>query len=195
MVGAGPLWLNEPRAFLFDEPLSNLDAKLRVQTRAEPARMHRELGATMLYVTHDQEEAMTLGDRIAVMNEGRLQQVAPPLEVYRRPAKVFVAGFVGSPAMNFFPCILETGDNAAPRRACDGCALPLECTAFAPEMAGCALVGGIRPPDLVLVVQEDADLTALVDTVEPLGSDLHVQPARPGAVRDRELALVTCAAA
>jgi len=194
-VALGRAIVREPRAFLFDEPLSNLDAKLRVQTRAELARMHRELGATMLYVTHDQEEAMTLGDRIAVMNEGRLQQVAPPLEVYRRPANVFVAGFVGSPAMNFFHCILETGDNGAPRLACDGFALPLEGIALAREPAGRELVLGIRPQDLELVALEDADLTARVDVVEPLGSELLVHLARPGAVRDRELVLVTSAEA
>lgn len=138
---------------------------------------------------------MTLGDRIAVMNEGRLQQVAPPLEVYRRPANVFVAGFVGSPAMNFFHCILETGDNGAPRLACDGSALPLEGIALAREPAGRELVLGIRPQDLELVVLEDADLTARVDVVEPLGSELLVHLARPGAVRDRELVLVTSAEA
>src|SRR3954451_11087877 len=93
--------VREPKVFLFDEPLSNLDAKLRVETRAELARLHRRLGATVVYVTHDQEEAMTLGSRVAVMRDGFLQQVAPPMELYRRPANQFVAGFVGSPAMNF----------------------------------------------------------------------------------------------
>jgi ABC-type sugar transport system ATPase subunit len=106
-VALGRAIVREPAAFLFDEPLSNLDAKLRVQTRAELSRLHRRLGATMIYVTHDQEEAMTLGDRVAVMNSGVFQQVAPPMELYRSPANVFVAGFVGSPAMNFFDCELR----------------------------------------------------------------------------------------
>jgi multiple sugar transport system ATP-binding protein len=194
-VALGRAIVREPRAFLFDEPLSNLDAKLRVQTRAELARIHRELGATMLYVTHDQEEAMTLGDRIAVMNEGRLQQVAPPLEVYRRPANVFVAGFVGSPAMNFFRCTLETGEDGAPCLACDGFALPLAGIALEREPAGRELLLGVRPQDLEVVAPEGADLTARVDVVEPLGSELLVHLARPGAMRDRELVLVTSAEA
>src|ERR671928_1553518 len=102
-VALGRAIVREPKVFLFDEPLSNLDAKLRVETRAELARLHRRLRATVVYVTHDQEEAMTLGSRVAVMRDGFLQQVAPPMELYRRPANRFVAGFVGSPAMNFLP--------------------------------------------------------------------------------------------
>src|SRR6187455_2981297 len=102
-VAVGRAIVREPKVFLFDEPLSNLDAKLRVETRAELARLHRRLAATVVYVTHDQEEAMTLGSRVAVMRDGFLQQVAPPMELYRRPANRFVAGFVGSPAMNFLP--------------------------------------------------------------------------------------------
>ncbi len=102
-VALGRAIVREPKVFLFDEPLSNLDAKLRVETRAELARLHRRLGATVVYVTHDQEEAMTLGWRVAVMRDGFLQQVAPPMELYRRPANRFVAEFVGSPAMNFLP--------------------------------------------------------------------------------------------
>ena len=102
-VALGRAIVREPKVFLFDEPLSNLDAKLRVETRAELARLHRRLGATVVYVTHDQEEAMTLGWRVAVMRDGLLQQVAPPMELYRQPANRFVAGFVGSPAMNFLP--------------------------------------------------------------------------------------------
>ncbi len=99
-VALGRAIVREPLAFLFDEPLSNLDARLRVETRAELARLHQRLGATMVYVTHDQVEAMTLGTRVAVMHEGVLQQVAPPMELYRQPANLFVAGFIGSPGMN-----------------------------------------------------------------------------------------------
>ena len=94
-VALGRAMVREPKVFLFDEPLSNLDAKLRVETRAELARLHRRLGATIVYVTHDQEEAMTLGGRVTVMRDGLVEQVGPPMEVYRRPATVFVAGFVG----------------------------------------------------------------------------------------------------
>src|SRR5690348_7780254 len=100
-VALGRAIVREPKAFLFDEPLSNLDAQLRVETRAELARLHRRLGATMVYVTHDQVEAMTLGTRVAVLKDGTLQQVAPPMELYRRPLNQFVASFIGSPSMNF----------------------------------------------------------------------------------------------
>ena len=102
-VAIGRAIVREPRVFLFDEPLSNLDAALRVQMRLELARLHQELGTTMVYVTHDQVEAMTLGDRIALFNGGRLEQVGPPLEVYERPRSRFVAGFLGQPQMNFLP--------------------------------------------------------------------------------------------
>jgi ABC-type sugar transport system ATPase subunit len=102
-VALGRAIVRSPQVFLLDEPLSNLDARLRVSTRSELLRLQRRLGATMLYVTHDQEEAMTLGDRIAVMRGGKVEQLGPPLEVYRRPVSRFVAGFVGSPAMNFLP--------------------------------------------------------------------------------------------
>src|SRR6476620_4022139 len=129
-VALGRAIVREPKVFLFDEPLSNLDAKLRVETRAELARLHRRLGATVVYVTHDQEEAMTLGNRVAVMRDGFLQQVAPPMELYRRPANRFVAGFVGSPGMNFLP----------------GSILKSE----APG-GGKGLTLGIRPHDLTIV--------------------------------------------
>ena len=134
--------------FLFDEPLSNLDAKLRLETRAELARLHRRLAATMVYVTHDQEEALTLGTRVAVMNEGRVEQVGPPLEVYRRPETLFVATFVGSPAMNLLPAdllpSLSRGDGTL----------------------------GIRPHDIAVVAPGAGDSDALVDVVEPRGSEL-----------------------
>ena len=106
-VAIGRAIVREPDVFLFDEPLSNLDAALRVSTRVEIARLHRLLGATMVYVTHDQIEAMTLADRIVVMNQGRIEQVGKPLDLYYTPANLFVAGFIGSPAMNFFPATVE----------------------------------------------------------------------------------------
>jgi multiple sugar transport system ATP-binding protein len=151
-VALGRAIVREPKVFLFDEPLSNLDAKLRVETRAELARLHRRLAATVVYVTHDQEEAMTLGSRVAVMRDGHLQQVAPPMELYRRPANRFVAGFVGSPAMNFLPTELMAGlSQSSPR--------------------GAATLG-IRPQDLTIVPRGSGDLDAWVDVVEPRGSEL-----------------------
>ncbi|WP_017616637.1 ABC transporter ATP-binding protein, partial [Nocardiopsis gilva] len=107
-VAMGRAIVRSPKAFLMDEPLSNLDAKLRVQMRAEISRIQRNLGVTTIYVTHDQVEAMTLGDRVAVLKKGVLQQVAPPQELYERPANIFVAGFIGSPAMNLLQARLET---------------------------------------------------------------------------------------
>ncbi|MGE3804527.1 MAG: ABC transporter ATP-binding protein [Gemmataceae bacterium] len=167
-VALGRAMVREPAAFLLDEPLSNLDARLRVQTRAELARMHRSLKATMLYVTHDQEEAMTLGDRVAVLNEGRLQQLAPPMEIYRRPVNAFVAGFIGSPAMNFFRCKhrqeasskLETGEFSLQ---------------FANQLpAGAEVLLGIRPQDIRLAEGDQGDARARVDVVQPLGSDIVI---------------------
>jgi multiple sugar transport system ATP-binding protein len=152
-VALGRAIVREPKVFLFDEPLSNLDAKLRVETRAELARLHRRLGATVVYVTHDQEEAMTLGWRVAVMRDGFLQQLAPPMELYRRPANHFVAEFVGSPGMNFLP-----GDTV-------------------PGVAGgrgSALTLGVRPHDLAIVPQGAGDVDAWVDVVESRGSELLV---------------------
>jgi multiple sugar transport system ATP-binding protein len=150
-VALGRAIVREPKVFLFDEPLSNLDAKLRVETRAELARLHRRLGATIVYVTHDQEEAMTLGSRVAVMRDGFLQQVAPPMELYRHPANRFVAGFVGSPAMNFLA--------------------PGELPRVQPRRGGML---GIRPHDVALVPAGSGEADARVDVVEPRGSELLV---------------------
>jgi multiple sugar transport system ATP-binding protein len=181
-VALGRAIVREPQAFLFDEPLSNLDAKLRVQTRAELARLHRRLGATMVYVTHDQEEAMTLGDRIAVLHEGRLQQCAPPLEVYQRPVNAFVAGFVGNPAMNFLACDLRR----------DGTKLQVEGESFRFAIDSTASLEagkesrraqlGIRPQDLEVVATDQADLVARVDVIEPLGAEVlaHLELGKNG---------------
>jgi multiple sugar transport system ATP-binding protein len=147
-VALGRAIVREPKVFLFDEPLSNLDAKLRVETRAELARLHRRLRATIVYVTHDQEEAMTLGSKVAVMRDGFLQQVAPPMELYRRPANLFVAGFVGSPAMNF----LTRED--VPRGL---------------RFSGATL--GIRPHDLTIVAAGQGDEDAWVELIESRGSE------------------------
>jgi multiple sugar transport system ATP-binding protein len=161
-VALGRAIVREPKVFLFDEPLSNLDAKLRVDTRAELARLHRRLGVTVVYVTHDQEEAMTLGWRVTVMRDGRIQQVAPPMELYRRPANRFVAEFVGSPAMNFLPADILPSGTASAR-------------------PGATL--GIRPHDVAIVEPGRGDLDAWVDVVEPRGSELLVY-LRLGGDRD-----------
>jgi multiple sugar transport system ATP-binding protein len=151
-VALGRAIVREPKAFLFDEPLSNLDARLRIETRAELARLHRRLATTGIYVTHDQEEAMTLGHRLAVMREGQIEQVDAPMEVYRRPATLFVAGFVGSPEINLLP-----GDSVP---------------ALAPPAADAVI--GMRPHDVMLVDASAGDLRARVDVVEHRGSDLLV---------------------
>jgi multiple sugar transport system ATP-binding protein len=152
-VALGRAIVREPKVFLFDEPLSNLDAKLRVETRAELARLHRRLGATVVYVTHDQEEAMTLGSRVAVMRDGFLQQVAPPMEIYRHPANRFVAGFVGSPGMNFLPGVVLKSEA---------------------QGGGNGLTLGVRPHDVAIVLRGTGDIDAWVDVVEPRGSELLV---------------------
>lgn len=170
-VALGRALVREPAAFLFDEPLSNLDAALRVRTRAELVRLHRRLGTTMVYVTHDQEEAMTLGDRIAVMRGGVIEQIAAPLEVYRRPASLFVATFVGSPPMNVLPC--EVCD-----RGVQGEGWFLELARALPR-PGTKLHFGVRPTDLEIVPPERGLGRATIDVVETLGatSIVHLEGA------------------
>jgi multiple sugar transport system ATP-binding protein len=173
-VALGRAIVRAPSVFLLDEPLSNLDARLRVRTRAELARIHQHLGTTMLYVTHDQEEAMTLGDRIAVMQEGVLQQVAPPLDVYRTPANVFVAGFIGSPAINLLPCALDD-------QQLRGRSFRFPSPGHLGAAAGReGLLVGSRPQDATLVGGGDGDLNGTVDMVEPLGPELLAHVALAG---------------
>jgi ABC-type sugar transport system ATPase subunit len=167
-VALGRAIVREPRAFLLDEPLSNLDPSLRVDTRRELALLHRRLGATMVYVTHDQEEAMTLGTRLAVMREGGLEQVGTPLEIYRQPANVFVATFLGSPAMNVWPCDVTIRGDVA-QLACEG--LRLEIRGIENGSAGQEKVlAGVRPHDVDLTPPESGDALGRVDVVEPLGA-------------------------
>src|SRR5581483_2984529 len=156
-VAMGRAIVREPTAFLLDEPLSNLDAKLRIQTRAEITRIHRRVGATTVYVTHDQTEAMTLGDRLAVMNDGIIQQLGPPSELYEEPKNLFVAGFIGAPPMNFLPGRVEDGQLRLPltsfalddgmRKRLDG--VPAGQTVIvgvrAEDFEDAALVNGDRP--------------------------------------------------
>lgn len=161
--------VRHPQVFLFDEPLSNLDASLRVEMRAELSQLHRRLNATIIYVTHDQVEAMTMGQRIAVMNDGQLQQYAKPLEVYRQPANVFVAGFIGSPAINLFSGALTAAEDGWRFQGEDfelGIASATE-----PPYAAAAL--GVRPEDLKLQDGGGA-FGAEVRVVEPVGSEMYV---------------------
>jgi ABC-type sugar transport system ATPase subunit len=173
--------VREPRAFLLDEPLSNLDPTLRAGTRAELARLQRRLHATVLHVTHDQEEAMTLGHRVAVMSEGRVQQVAPPLTLYREPVNLFVAGFVGSPPMNLIPgTVTEGGFRGA------GIELP---GARPPRGVGGPVVLGVRPHDLRCERDgREGSVAGTVELVEPLGSETILHVAAAGA--DRTLTVV-----
>jgi multiple sugar transport system ATP-binding protein len=175
-VALGRAIVREPAVFLFDEPLSNLDARLRVQTRAELVRLHRELRTTMVYVTHDQVEAMTMGQRIAVLRGGALQQVAPPLDLYHRPANRFVAAFIGSPPMNFFSGRAEAGPAGL---RFSGRSFQLELPAARRLAASAGEVSlGIRPEHLALA-DLDADFRFHVLVVEPLGAETLVHGRTP----------------
>jgi len=172
-VAMGRAMVREPRVFLLDEPLSNLDARLRVRIRGEIAALQKRLGSTMLYVTHDQVEAMTLGDRVAVLNQGRLQQLATPRELYRRPANVFVAGFMGHPGMNIFPAeLLDTGDTDLCLRW-EGRTLPIppERQAALRPYVGQPLQAGLRPEAFHPPAERLAWLVAEVANVESLGHE------------------------
>jgi sn-glycerol 3-phosphate transport system ATP-binding protein len=163
-VAMGRAIVREPKLFLFDEPLSNLDAKLRVAMRAEIKRLQRRLGVTSLFVTHDQVEAMTLGDRLVVMHEGRAAQIASPMEIFERPADTYVAGFIGSPAMNFLPAtITEDGKVAA---LSDGNVIALPSGQYAAR-PGQKVTLGIRPEHISL----PGPLRLMTDLIEPLGSE------------------------
>ena len=173
-VALGRAIVREPKVFLFDEPLSNLDAALRVNTRNELVRLHRRLGATMLYVTHDQVEAMTMGQRICVMNQGKVAQIGKPLDVYRQPADAFVARFLGNPPMNLMPARLVTQDGQ--RMAQVGTALlPLAAwTAAQLDATEGRLLVGVRPEELSLRAAGGTDahgLRGVVSAVEPLGAE------------------------
>ena len=178
-VALGRAIVRQPRAFLFDEPLSNLDPPLRLETRAELAGLHRRLDATMVYVTHDQEEAMTLGTRVAVMRAGVIEQIAPPIDLFRRPANLFVAGFIGAPAMNFI--------QATAVRDAQG--LRLSSTAFGvTDVSGAnalshmslsddghdaserQIVIGVRPQDVEMTPSGDGHGVGRIELIELLGS-------------------------
>ena len=175
-VAMGRAIVRDPAAFLMDEPLSNLDAKLRVQMRTEVARLQQQLGTTMIYVTHDQTEAMTLGDRVAVMRSGVLQQVGSPMELYNAPLNLFVAGFIGSPAMNFMPATVQ-GDTVKLPFA--DVRLPQEMHDRLSRGEGRQLIAGIRPEhfeDSSLVGEakdRGATFRAKIEVVESMGSELY----------------------
>jgi ABC-type sugar transport system ATPase subunit len=171
-VALGRAIAREPQAFLLDEPLSNLDPILRVNTRTELALLHRRLATTMVYVTHDQEEAMTLGTRVAVMRDGAIEQVAPALEVFRRPDNVFVARFVGSPAMNLWRCACRRG--GAGWRAVSP-AFSIDLAAADTEAADGDIWVGVRPHDIDLRPDGDGDCRGRVELVEPLGPATVIQ--------------------
>jgi multiple sugar transport system ATP-binding protein len=193
-VAVGRAIVRQPKAFLFDEPLSNLDAKLRIEMRVELKRLHRQLGATTIYVTHDQEEAMTLGDRIAVMKDGAIHQCGTPLEIYARPANRFVAGFIGTPAMNFLSGRLDVtqpslGDapTGAPSAGSDlfftsagvRLRLPPEQASRLGEWVGKDVVLGLRPEAMSLeptgrFAGADNSIAVTLGVVEPLGEKMDL---------------------
>ncbi len=173
-VAIGRAIVRDPSVFLFDEPLSNLDAALRTQTRYELARLHKELGRTMLFVTHDQIEAMTLATKVVVLNAGRVEQIGRPLDLYRRPANRFVAGFIGSPQMNFLPASLRASASGAVAdlagQTLDLPALPL---GRGPDLARVA-EAGLRPENIRILAVGEAGLAAKVISVERLGAETLV---------------------
>jgi multiple sugar transport system ATP-binding protein len=182
-VAVGRAIVRKPKVFLFDEPLSNLDAKMRVSTRAEISKLHARLDATMIYVTHDQTEAMTMGDRICVMKDGAIMQVAEPLELYNNPANLFVAGFIGSPPMNFFrgmlrqdgTCVIFSETNPGRRPV----TLPLHhaLSLRAAHHLGKPVVLGVRPENVTVAPQASAHTVAaeaIIEVIEPMGPETYL---------------------
>ncbi len=186
-VAVGRAIVRQPKVFLFDEPLSNLDAKLRVQMRTEITKLHQRLQATMIYVTHDQVEAMTMGDRIVVMNDGIVQQNDAPLRLYREPVNLFVAGFLGSPPMNFVTGTLKADGDKLRFSEADGgtidIAFPTTERTAAQEFIGKQIILGVRPEDLGVAnfdrregrkTKADNAFPAIVDIVEPMGAETNL---------------------
>ena len=167
-VAMGRAIVRDPTAFLFDEPLSNLDAKLRVQMRAEIKALHQRISTTMIYVTHDQVEAMTMADRIVVMRDGRIEQIGAPLDVYDRPANMFVAGFIGSPSMNFLAGKLESQDNGTVFTLPGGTRIAINASNLP---AGSDVVMGVRPEHFIIA---DKGAAAAVTVIEPMGSETQI---------------------
>jgi multiple sugar transport system ATP-binding protein len=176
-VAVGRAIVRKPEVFLFDEPLSNLDAKLRVQTRLELKKLHERLATTAVYVTHDQIEAMTMGDRIVVMRDGLIQQIGSPLELYDSPANKFVGGFIGSPAMNFFDARLNSEDDVISLQAGEvRIDLPAEQSHRLADYRQKQVIVGIRPEDLKVTAEHAVGKTlqGTVEVVEPIGNETYV---------------------
>jgi multiple sugar transport system ATP-binding protein len=183
-VALGRAIVRDPKVFLFDEPLSNLDASLRVSTRGEISKLHRRLGATMIYVTHDQVEAMTLGQRICIMNGGRIVQVGPPLEVYKRPTNTFVASFLGNPPMNLLPARVAEGKGRLAVRL-GGEILELKAGQYPTLPAGSAITLGIRPESIAEHADAGASqrfvgIEAEIVQIESLGAETILAARIPG---------------
>ena len=173
-VAMGRAIVRDPSVFLFDEPLSNLDAELRSRLRSEIKKLHQKLRATIVYVTHDQVEAMTLADRVVILNKGRIEQVGTPMQVYAEPANLFVAGFIGTPAMNMIPAEMTTEPAGRPCVLAAGVSLPLAPGHGFACSPGAKIVLGVRPED-ISVLRADAAPPAVIEgavaTVEPLGAE------------------------
>lgn len=175
-VAIGRAIVRDPKIFLFDEPLSNLDAELRVATRKELAALHGEIGGTMIYVTHDQVEAMTLADRIVVLRAGRIEQVGTPLDVYNHPANLFVAGFIGSPRMNLLPARVTGSGQVAVGTETRSISVP----STGHAAVGAAVTLGARPEHIEVVDEAQADLVVTLDLVEQLGGETYLYGSAPG---------------
>lgn len=167
-VAIGRAIIRDPKIFLFDEPLSNLDASLRVQMRLEISRLHSRLKTTMIYVTHDQVEAMTLADRIVVFNKGKIEQAGPPIELYSQPANIFVAGFIGAPSMNLIATVLKNSERGINIHLGE---MQIPFTPKTDIKKETAITFGIRPEHLKVCTIEDADFTATIEIIEELGSE------------------------
>ncbi|HTX20075.1 MAG TPA: sn-glycerol-3-phosphate ABC transporter ATP-binding protein UgpC [Bacteroidota bacterium] len=188
-VAVGRAIVRKPKVFLFDEPLSNLDAKLRVQMRTEISKLHTDLGATMIYVTHDQTEAMTMGDKIVVMKDGLVQQTNTPLNLYNKPANKFVAGFIGSPSMNFMAGSLISSKGLAFKEKGTGVLLPLPKRVHRKfsGRTGRELWLGLRPEHIALVKKGERAVLprckAKIEVVEPMGNEIFIHFTTGGATR------------
>jgi multiple sugar transport system ATP-binding protein len=187
-VAVGRAIVRQPKVFLFDEPLSNLDAKMRVSMRMELIKLHQRLSATMIYVTHDQVEAMTMGDRICVMKDGNIMQVDEPLNLYNHPKNLFVAGFIGSPQMNFIKGLLQPSDGAVYFVDESGFRLPLSKTkqSLYQSHLNKAIVLGVRPEDVYeksegKVLEEQTEVEVVVERFEPMGSEAFLYVKKDGS--------------
>jgi multiple sugar transport system ATP-binding protein len=197
-VAMGRAIVRKPAAFLMDEPLSNLDAKLRVQMRAEIARIQREYRTTTIYVTHDQVEAMTMGDRVAVLNAGQIEQCDTPRDLYDRPANLFVAAFIGSPSMNFFPATIERRDGGLAAMMAD-VAVPLDTAQLTEEIEswiGRPVTLGVRAESVTATPEREGSprLDGIVEFVEELGSEVIVHARVAGLVSSPEIETARAAA-